>query len=70
MDGLYQYIWQILLLIFAWFIQTGWKWFAFGMFFIWFQWYMKMTIREGVEEAMKKGVLPVLEDIRDSLARD
>jgi len=70
MDGLYQSIWQLLVAIFAWFIETGWKWIVYGACFAAIQWYINKTIQEAVEAAMKKSVLPVLEDIRDSLARN
>lgn len=56
----------LLLIIFAWFIDGGWKMVAFIALFLFFEWIMKSMIQDAIEQAMKKTVIPALNDIRNA----
>ncbi len=67
MDDLFHYLWLLLLLFFHWLWSIR-EFLLFVAAFIWFQWMIKSTIREAVEEAMNKTVVPVLNDIYERLS--
>ena len=63
------WIWGLLVLLFQWLWGIRWL-IATIVWFIWFQWTIKNTVRDGVSEALNKTVVPVLEEIRDALTED
>lgn len=70
MDDLLHWLWVLVLIIFHWFLSRGWMWLVLGVIFAYFQWVLKSTIRDGVEEAMKRTVVPALDEISEKLNKE
>ncbi len=65
----FQWLWHVFLIHLIWLWSIRYWFLAIGMI-SWCQWMIKDAVRSGVEEALKKTVTPVLDDIYDKLTEN